>query len=72
MWNFRVRLTDSQYEVLKKVIESSRDTLEEWLHSTVIGGLETDIDLFWGQQKHQRKAVQNGWHQAMSKKVISK
>ena len=36
-----VRITESQYEALKAAAEASGDTLDEYLHSTVIGGIES-------------------------------
>jgi hypothetical protein len=49
--DLRVRLTESQYEVLKTVAEASGDTLDEYLHSCVIQGTESDIDLYFGRSK---------------------
>ena len=49
--DLRVRITESQYEALKAVAEASGDTLHEWLHSTVIGGIESDIDLYFGKSE---------------------
>ena len=49
--DLRVRITESQYEALKVVAEASGDTLHEWLHSTVIGGIESDIDLYFGKSE---------------------
>ena len=37
----QVCITESQYEALKAVAEASGDTLDEFLHSTVIGGIES-------------------------------
>ena len=49
--DLRVRITESQYEALKVVAEASGDTLHEWLHSTVIGGIQSDIDLYFGKSE---------------------
>jgi hypothetical protein len=49
--DLRVRLTESQYEVLKTLANASGDTPDEWLHSAIIGGLESDIDLYFGTSK---------------------
>jgi len=49
--DLRIRLTESQYEVLKTVSEASGDTPDEWLHAAVIGGMELDIDLYFGHSK---------------------
>ena len=45
--DLRVRVTESQYEALKAVAEASGDTLDEWLHTCVIQGIESDIDLYY-------------------------
>ena len=44
-----VRLTESQYEAMKTVAEASGDTLDEWLHTCVLQGIESDIDLYYGK-----------------------
>jgi predicted HicB family RNase H-like nuclease len=49
--DLRVRITESQYEALKTVAEASGDTLDEYLHSCVIQGIESDIDLYFGHSK---------------------
>ena len=49
--DLRVRITEFQYEALKAVAEASGDTLDEWLHSTVIGGIQSDIDLYFGKSE---------------------
>jgi hypothetical protein len=49
--DLKVRLTESQYEALKTVAEASGDTLEEWLHTCVTQGIESDIDLYFGHSK---------------------
>jgi predicted HicB family RNase H-like nuclease len=49
--DLRVRITESQYEVLKTVSEASGDSLDEYLHSCVIQGIESDIDLYFGHSK---------------------
>jgi hypothetical protein len=36
--DLRVRLTESQYEVLKTLANASGDTPDEWLHTCVIQG----------------------------------
>jgi hypothetical protein len=46
--DLKVRLTESQYEALKTVAEASGDTLDEWLHTCVIQGIKSDIDLYFG------------------------
>ena len=44
-------ITESQYEALKTVAEASGDTLDEYLHSCVIQGIEADIGLYFGRSK---------------------
>ena len=47
--DLRVKLTESEYEAIKTVAEASGDTLEEWLHTFVLQGIESDIDLYYGK-----------------------
>jgi len=42
---------ESQCEVLKSVAEVSGDSLDEYIHSEIIQGLESDIDLYFGHSK---------------------
>jgi len=49
--DLRVRLTESQYEALKTVAEASGDTANEWLQTTVIQGIESDIELYYSHSK---------------------
>jgi hypothetical protein len=49
--DLRVHITESQYEVLKTLANASGDTPDEWLQTTVIQGLESDIDLYFGASK---------------------
>ena len=49
--DLRVHITESQYEALKTVAEASGDTLDEWLHTCVLQGIESDIDLYYGKMK---------------------
>ena len=49
--DLRLRLSESQYEVLKKVAEASGDTIDEYVHSEIIQGLESDIDMYFGHSK---------------------
>jgi hypothetical protein len=55
--DLRVRITESQYEALKTVAEASGDTLDEWLHATVIGGIESDIDLYYGKSENIKEKL---------------
>jgi hypothetical protein len=34
---------------MKTVTEASGDTLDEWLHTCVLQGIESDIDLYYGK-----------------------
>jgi hypothetical protein len=49
--DLKVRLTESQYEVLKTLANTSGDTPDEWLHTCIVQGLESDIDLYFGTSK---------------------
>jgi hypothetical protein len=49
--DLRVHITESQYEVLKTLANASGDTPDEWLHTCVVQGLESDIDLYFGTSK---------------------
>lgn len=49
--DLRIRITESQYEVLKVVAEASGDSLEEWLHTCVVQGIEADIELYFSHSK---------------------
>jgi hypothetical protein len=55
--DLRVHITESQYEVLKTLANASGDTPDEWLHTTVIQGLESDIDLYFGTSKTIREKL---------------
>ena len=65
--DLRVRLTESQYEVLKAVAEASGDILDEYLHTSIIQAIQSDIDLYFGksesiQEKLYKKIGANyGW-----------
>ena len=49
--DLRVRITESQYEAMKTVADASGDSLDEWLHTTVIQGIEADIELYFSHSK---------------------
>jgi hypothetical protein len=55
--DLHIRITESQYEALKTVAEASEDTLDEWLHATVIGGIESDIDLYYGKSENIKEKL---------------
>lgn len=49
---FQIRLTEPQSEVLKTITELSGDTIDEYLQTVVIQGLQSDIDLYLGNSKN--------------------
>ena len=49
--DLRVRLRIA-YEVLKTLVEASWDTLDEYIHSEIIQGIESDIDLYFQKSKN--------------------
>jgi hypothetical protein len=44
-------ITRSQYKAMKIVAEASCDTLEKWLHTCVIQGIEADIELYYSHSE---------------------
>jgi hypothetical protein len=52
MREFQIRLTDPQYEVLKTISELSGDSIDEYLQTVVIQGLQSDIELYLGNSKN--------------------
>jgi hypothetical protein len=48
----KIQLTDPQFEVLKSISELSGDTIDEYLQTVVIQGLQSDIDLYLGHSKN--------------------
>jgi hypothetical protein len=52
MREFQIRLTDPQYEVLKTISELSGDSIDEYLQTAIIQGLQSDIDLYLGNSKN--------------------
>jgi hypothetical protein len=55
--DLRVRITELQYEALRTVAETSGGTLAEWLHATIIGGIESDIDLYYGKSENIKEKL---------------
>jgi hypothetical protein len=55
--DLRVRLSESQYEAMKVIAEASGDTLDEYLHSCVIQGMGSDIDLYFGHSKATKEKL---------------
>lgn len=49
--DLRVRLRVA-YKVLKTIVEASWDTLDESIHSEIIQGIESDIDLYFQKRKN--------------------
>jgi hypothetical protein len=62
--DLKVRLTEQQYEALKTVTEASGDMLDEWLHTCVTQGIESDIDLYFGHSK----AIKERLHKKLAAK----
>jgi hypothetical protein len=52
MREFQIRLTEPQYEVLKTIAELSGDSIDEYLQTVVIQGLQSDIELYLGNSKN--------------------
>ena len=42
---------------MKKVAEASGDTLGEWLHTCVLHGIVSDIDLYYGKMKNIKEVL---------------
>jgi hypothetical protein len=40
------------YKVLKTIVEASRDMLDEYIHSEIIQGIKSDIDLYFQKSKN--------------------
>lgn len=59
---FEIHLTEPQHEVLKEVTRASGDTIERYLHDTVIGGLQSDIDLYFGHSKTMTEQLNKKLH----------
>ena len=49
--DLRVRLRIA-YEVLKTLVEASWDTLDEYIHSEISQGIESDIYLYFQKSKN--------------------
>lgn len=49
--DLRVRITESQFEALKAVAETSGDTLHEYLQNAIIDGIEADIELYFAESE---------------------
>ena len=52
--DLRVRLRIVS-KVLKTLVEASWDTLDEYIHSEIIQGIESDIDLYFQKSKISRR-----------------
>jgi hypothetical protein len=49
--DFHIHLTDQQVEVLRALSAASGDTIDEYLHSEIIQGMQSDIDSFFGESQ---------------------
>jgi len=49
--DLRVRLRVA-YELQKTLVEASWDMLDEYIHSEIIQGIESDIDLYFQKSKN--------------------
>ena len=49
--DLRVRLRIA-YKVLETLFEASWDTLDEYIHSEIIHGIDSDIDLYFQKSKN--------------------
>jgi hypothetical protein len=54
--DLRVRLRIA-YKVLKTLVEASWDTLDEYIHSEIIRGIESDIDLYFQKSKNIKERL---------------
>ena len=54
--DLRVRLRIA-YKVLKTLVEASWDTLDEYVHSEIIRGIESDIDLCFQKSKNIKERL---------------
>jgi Zn-dependent oligopeptidase len=52
--DLNMRITESQYEALKTEAETSGDSLEEWLHTTVMQGIK-DIEIYFRSENLREK-----------------
>jgi hypothetical protein len=49
--DFNLYLKDSEVEVLNAVAEASGETVDTWIRNTVVEGLQSDIEHYFGRSK---------------------
>ena len=49
--DFHIHLTDQQVVVLRAISTASGDTIDEYLHSEIIQGMQSDIDSYFGESQ---------------------
>ena len=54
--DLRVRLRIA-YKVLKTLVEASWNTLDEYIYSEIIRGIESDIDLYFQKSKNIKERL---------------
>ena len=69
--DLRVRLRIA-YKVLKTLVEASWDTLDEYIHSEIIQGIESDIDLYFQKSKKSRRDRMKKLVASLGKQDINK
>jgi hypothetical protein len=55
--DLKIKITEPQYEALKAVAEASGDSLDKWLHTTVIQGIEADFELCFGTSENIKEKL---------------
>jgi hypothetical protein len=55
--DLKIKITEPQYEALKAVAEASGDSLDEWLYTTVIQGIEADFELYFGTSENIKEKL---------------
>jgi hypothetical protein len=49
--DFNIYLKDSEVEVLNAIAEAAGETIDTWIRTTVIEGLQSDIDHYFGRSE---------------------
>jgi hypothetical protein len=49
--DFNLYLQDSEVEVLNVIAEASGETIDTWIRNTVVEGLQSDIEHYFGRSK---------------------
>lgn len=52
MVDFNLHLKDSEVEVLQAVAEAAGETVDTWIRTTVLEGLQSDIEHYFGRSKN--------------------